>query len=390
MPARSHLPVRVVAPLLAGLLAMTACSGDDDVADAEDVSNEATTTTAGEDAEPGDGEGDGDAPVAEGYPPQPEGVPFPTDEWPEGDVIDAAGLEVLEAAAETAFTTGDDAGNGEVSSIVVVQGGEIVFEAYNPAFGPDDVFNSWSMAKTFTAALVGLTVEDGLLTIADDSLREEWPADDPRNAITIEDLLHMASGLEWTEGVGYTEFFAEPDAAAWYATRELVEEPGTRFNYSTPETAMLAREAADALGGCPEQEAFMQERLLDPIGITSEEFVRDGSGCWYGGLGMNMTTRDFARFGLLLLRGGLWDGEQLLPTDWVDAMREPSPALDAYGYQTWLVDGGEAFAARGFQGQTILVVPDDDVVIAVNNLDGTDCPLISAALDELGSDVAAC
>ena len=321
------LPLRVLAPLLAGLLALTACSGDDDVDDAEDVASDGPSTTVDEGGEPDDGS-EGDTAAAEGYPPQPDGVPFPTDEWPEGELPEGADVAALDAAAETAFSTGDDEGNGEVSSIVVVQGGEIVYEAYNPAFGPDNVFNSWSMAKTFTAALIGLTVEDGLLTVEDDTLREEWPADDPRSAITIEDMLHMASGLEWTEGAGYAEFFGAPDAAAWYATRELVEEPGTHFNYSTPETAMLAREAADALGGCPEQEAFMQERLLDPIGITTEVFIRDGSGCWFGGLGMNMVTRDFARFGLLLLRGGLWDGEQLLATDWIDDIREPSPAFD--------------------------------------------------------------
>ena len=384
MGSRSNLTLRVLAPLFAAALVASACSDDGggDVADADQVAADDGTTTVED--------GGDDELVAEGYPAQPEGVPFPTDEWPEADLPEGADVAAIDAAADETFAAGDDEGNGEVSSIVVVQGGEIVYENYNPAFDETTVFNSWSMAKTFTAALIGLTVEDGLLAVDDDNLREEWPADDPRSAITIEDMLHMASGLDWTEGAGYAELFAAPDAAAWYATRELINDPGTQFNYSTPETATLAREAADAIGGCPEQEAYLQERLLDPIGITTEEFVRDGSGCWYGGLGMNMATRDFARFGLLLLRGGLWDGEQLLATDWIDAMREPSPAFPGYGYQTWLVDEGRAFAARGFQGQTILVIPEDDVVIAINNLDGNDCPLITAALDQLGSDVTAC
>jgi CubicO group peptidase (beta-lactamase class C family) len=384
--------LRLGAPALACLLALTACSGAGD-SPGSDGAAAAAAGAADTTAPPTSATSSPDAAVAlspEGYPAQPDGVAFPTLEWEDGDLPPEADRAAIDGAAEAAFAGAGADGRG-VRSVVVVQGGRIVYEAYRGGFGPDSVFPSWSVAKTFTAALVGLVVTDGLIDVADDGLREEWPADDPRAAITIEELLRMTSGLAWAEGPdGYREFFAQPDAAAWFATRELAAEPGTRFNYATPETALLARETAEALGGCAEQEAYLEARLLGPIGITTQQMIRDASGCWFGGLGMNMVTRDFARFGLLLVRGGLWDGEQLLDPAWIDAMRVPSPAFDSYGYQTWLVDGGEAFAARGFEGQLILMVPDDDIVIAINNADGNDCPLVTTVLEELGSDLAAC
>lgn len=384
------VPIRLTSALVAFLLAVAACSGSSDEDAAADETDPAVSTTEPGGTEPGGDDPDAAAPVAEGYPAQPDGVPFPSDEWPEGELPEGADEAAIVAATEAAFSGGDDAGEGEVSSIVVVQGGEIVYEAYNPAFDADHVFDSWSVAKTFTAAFAGLVVDDGLLAVDDAALRPEWPEGDPRAEITLEDLLQMASGLAWIEGAQYGEFFDSTDASAYMASRDLVAEPGTQFNYATPGTALLARIAADEVGGCEDAEAYFQERMLDPIGITSELFLRDNAGCWFGGLGLNMTTRDFARFGLLLVRGGVWEGEQLLSTEWVDAMREPSPASEAYGYQTWLIDGGEAFAARGLGGQTILVVPDDDIVIAVNNRSADSCGLVGTVLDELGSDLDAC
>src|SRR5690606_19225881 len=118
---------------------------------------------------------------------------------PEGE-LPADAVARLDELADAAFEVAGEDAIGEVSSIVVIHGGELVYERYNPAFDADTVHPSWSMAKTFTAAMVGLAVEDGLLSVDDDHLREEWAEDDPRSAITIEDLLHMASGLEWTEG----------------------------------------------------------------------------------------------------------------------------------------------------------------------------------------------
>jgi CubicO group peptidase (beta-lactamase class C family) len=163
-----------------------------------------------------------------------------------------------------------------------------------------------------------------------------------------------------------------PDAAHFVAEQPLEAEPGTLFDYSTGTTALLVGLAADELGGCDQADAYLQERLLDPIGITTEELMRDGRGCWLGGLGANMTTRDFARFGLLYLRGGSWDGQQVLSTDWIDQTRQPAATQPGYGLQWWLGEDGTSFSAEGLFGQRIIVVPGDDLVIAMNTTQGGD------------------
>lgn len=311
----------------------------------------------------------------DGYPDQPDGVPYPTADWPLGELPEGVDRAAVDAAVDTAF--GADDAEGRVQSVVIVLGGEIVYERSHPLDGPDDVYSSFSVAKSFTSALIGLLVADGRLVLDDPAPVPEWQGgDDPRAAITLRQLLQMSSGLEWTEEYGpgsvAAAMFQADDAAALVAAQPLESEPGTTYEYSTGTTALLAGIAADQLGGCAEQVDYLNERLLDPIGITTERLDTDGNGCWFGGFGANMTTRDFARFGLLFLRGGSWEGEQILPTSWVDESRVPAATNPTYGLQWWLADDGTSFSAEGLFGQRIVVVPDQDLVIATNSTGGGD------------------
>jgi Beta-lactamase len=140
--------------------------------------------------------------------------------------------------------------------------------------------------------------------------------------------------------------------------------------------------AADALGGCPQELDYLHERLLDPLGITTDDLLLDPGGCWYGGRGADMTTRDFARFGLLFLRGGRWEDEQILPASWVDESRAPAATNPGYGLQWWLdADNNEWFRAAGLFGQFVVVEPDLDLVIAANTTAGGDpAPMIDTVL----------
>ncbi len=138
-------------------------------------------------------------------------------------------------------------------------------------------------------------------------------------------------------------------------------------------------------GSVDDFDDYVDERLLDPLGITSIDFLTDRSGHWYGGLGADMTTRDFARFGLLYLNDGIWDGERVLPEGWVDYSHEPSPTNPSYGAQWWMFRDG-AFEARGLFGQIVLVSQDHDLVIAINTTQGGDADtLVSAAYEALSS-----
>ncbi len=313
--------------------------------------------------------------AAPGYPDQPPGVPFPTAEWPVGELPAGVNRDAIDAAVDRAFGAPD--AEARVRSIVVVSGGQIVYERYHPLDGPDMIYDSFSVAKSFTSALIGMLVTDGQLALDENPPQPEWQAPgDPRQAITLRQLLEMSSGLQWTEEYGAgslaAQMFTSDDAAALMAAQPLESPPGSTFEYSTGTTVLLAGIAADALGGCAAATDYLTTRLLQPIGITTAQLVSDGGGCWFGGFGANMTTRDFARFGLLYLRGGEWDGRQIVPTAWVDESRVPAATEPGYGLQWWLRADGLVFSAEGLFGQRIVVVPGSDLVIATNSTNGGD------------------
>ncbi len=383
MPARGghRLPSPSLKRALALLLALgpigAACSDDSDETTAQPAtiaSTAAPTTTPAA------------AGTHDGYPDQPEAVPFPDTSWPTGDLPATVDRAAIDAAVDVAFGPRDDP--KPVRSIVVAQGGRIVYERYHPLDGPDTVFDSYSVAKSFTSALIGLLVSDGRLALDEPAPVPEWQdPTDPRHAITVRDLLQMSSGLQWDED-GESDIlgmFESPDAASYVASKPLESPPGTRWEYSTGTTVLLVGIAAAELGGCEATTEYLNERLLDPIGIATDQLSNDAAGCWVGGFGADMTATDFARFGLLYLRGGEWDGEQILPTSWIDESRFPAATKPTYGLQWWLEPDRGLFRARGVFGQEIVVVPDRDLVIVTNSYAGGDpFTLIDAVLAQFG------
>lgn len=307
------------------------------------------------------------------YPAQPDGVPWPTETWPVGEPA-GADEAALRAAIDTAFQPLE--GSGGIEAIVAVQGGRLVVDEYND-WDPNAPHVSWSMAKSITQAMIGLLVADGRLDVFAPAPVPEWAdPSDPRHAITIDTLLHMRSCLEWQEEYAgqsdvITLLFGEgkADRGAYAANRPLVCEPGSTFSYSTGTSMILSRIIADHVGYGEQGVAWAQETLFDPLGITSVTHDLDDSGVMSGGSNINMTAEDFARFGLLYLRGGEWDGTQLLPTAWVDYARLPHPDTPDYGAHWWVTGTADGhpgmFQASGFGGQSITIVPDLDLVVVV-------------------------
>jgi CubicO group peptidase (beta-lactamase class C family) len=318
------------------------------------------------------------------YPSQPAGVVWPTSEWPIADPPAGIDTGLVDVVADAAFGAPDAA--ARLRSILVVHGGAIVYERYHPLDGPDTVFESYSVAKSVTAALTGMLVDDGVLDPDAPAPVPEWQgAGDARAAITLDDLLRMSSGLEWRES------FA-PDDVVWQMlqaehaadvpiAQPLVHEPGTIWNYSTGTSAIIADVLADALGGPDALDRFIHERLMAPLGIRSTEIGTDGTGTYYGGLGFDSTARDFARFGLLHLRGGLWDGRRLLSEPWIDRVRLPSDSNERYGAHWWLLGPDDTFSAQGLFGQQIVVdVAHDLVVVATATAGGDSRTVVSEVL----------
>jgi len=314
-------------------------------------------------------------------PAQPGGVPWPTRAWPLGDLPAHANAGRVRAALDHAFAAPAPAELGETHAVLIVQGGRLVAERYAPPFGPEATCPSWSMAKSVTQALVGLAVADGRLDIAAPADVPEWRAPgDRRGAITLDHLLRMSSGVAFVEDYAPDRpsdviemLFGEGrgDVAAFAASFPLAHPPGAVFAYSSGTTNIVCRCLARALGASGGAfEAFMRERLFAPLGMTSAAPRFDGAGTFIGSSFCFATPRDFARFGLLYLRGGVWEGRPLLPPAWIDYARtptfqQPGGEIDgAYGAHWWLdLAGPGSFSANGYDGQYIVLCPRRDLIV---------------------------
>ncbi len=313
-------------------------------------------------------------------PPQPEGVNWPAADWPEAPLEPDVDVARLDALLDAGF-----AGSGpapETRAVLLVHRGAVVAERYAPGFGPDRKFLSQSVAKTVLGALVGVAVGEGKLKLDDPAPVAAWrDPGDPRHAITVRQLLQMTDGLDFNEDYfnpitsdALPMLFGDRrhDMAAFAASRPLAAAPGTRFVYSSAATNLLSGILRDAEGGTRESYlAFMRRALFEPIGMRSAEPEFDASGTFVASSWLHATARDWARFGLLLLRGGVWDGRQVLPVGWVDVMRTPQDN-GTYGAMVWVntkhpkrlpTFPADSFVASGHRGQAVAMVPSKDLVV---------------------------
>jgi len=266
---------------------------------------------------------------------------------------------------------------GETWSLVLVRGGQVHRQASDEAHGPEQTLRSWSVAKSVLHAAVGLLVHDGRLTLDEPVAAPEWSEHDPRSAITVEHALRMSTGLSWSEGylVGSTSSdvqamlfgHGKADMGAYAAHQPLAHEPGSTFEYSSGTTNVLSRRVAEAVGGGEAgYRRYLAERLFEPLGMRTALPRFDAAGTWIASSYVFATATDLARFGLLYLRDGTWDGARLLPEGWVDHARTVTPASGAerHGAHWWVHDDPYGtFAAQGHRTQRILVVPALDVVL---------------------------
>ncbi|MAN74927.1 MAG: serine hydrolase [Henriciella sp.] len=323
-------------------------------------------------------------------PTQPEGLAWPTESWPEGELPEET-RDDLQLLIQEAMNRDQGQEMGKTRAIVIIHEGRLVFEAYAENFGPDTKQVSWSMAKSITSALAGRAVMLGLIEDIDTPMPSPFAADDPRSEITWRQWLTMTDGLDYLE-IGSTGLMDNDVVQMMYGPGrfdvaqhivdefELAHDPGAVWNYSTAGFHLIAR-ALQEVTGAEDEAGFartMDEMLFEPIGMEAvPEF--DAAGTFLGGSLVWASARDFAKFGYLYLRGGVWQGERLLPEGWVDfSRRDPaSTKANVYGAGWWLgadpdpVPEGQAattppfdaFSAQGHEGQTIWVVPSKDLVI---------------------------
>lgn len=265
----------------------------------------------------------------------------------------------------------------DILSIVVVQNGAIAGEYYKEGYHEKSLFPMHSCTKSVTSALIGIALEEGLIESVDTLIADFFPqiaGEKNREDITIRHLLEQTSGIEWPEwGNGAAKWFSFVTSANWVdhvLSKPMAAKPGAVFNYSTGNThllsAILDQVSGDAL-------AFAESRLFAPLDIENYELNSDPQGIIDGGSGLSMATRDAAKFGQLYLHGGKWEGRQLVPAAWAEESTKPHSAgynrYGQYGYQWFIKKFGEydAYYAVGHGGQYIIVVPELELVTAINS-----------------------
>jgi len=344
---------------------------------------------------------------------QPEGVPWPTDQWPLGELPIALDRASFDRLVEELFEPrGNRGGLRDTRALLIVQGGRLVFERYAEGFGPESRFQSWSMAKSITNAFAGVLVRQGRLDIGERADVPEWSrSDDPRREITLTHMLQMRSGLDNGDGFGQGEvlyayisrlIFGEGAAApADYATRvPLIEPVGTHWAYSTGTSILIASLCGRVVGGgTVGTRDFLREEIFLPIGMASAQPEFAASGEFIGGAFVHARARDWARFGYLYLRDGIWNGRRILPEGWVDFSRTPNPAENngMHGAHFWvnsppteeqwqLLPGApeSAFAAEGAYFQMVAIVPTLDLVaVRLGETHATPFPEVKATFGAL-------
>ena len=256
---------------------------------------------------------------------------FPGEEWARTDPasagFDPAALDGLAAEAEAAGS----------NCLLVTRHGEVVAEWYwngTDAGSSQEVF---STTKSVASALVGVAQEDGALEVTDPASEyiPEWQGT-PSEGVTVENLLSNDSGREWDPGVDYGQLPGSPDRSALAVGLGQDGPPGTIWAYNNAAIQALEPVLREATG--EDVAAYAEERLFGPIGMADSELTQDTAGHAATFFGMKSTCEDLARFGYLYLNGGTWDGEQVVPADWVEAsVGAPSQELNAaYGYLWWL------------------------------------------------------
>ncbi len=318
---------------------------------------------------------------------RPSGDPMPLPRWPDAPAI----------AYRWGFsskTLDDFMADTKTTGLMVIKDGRVVAERYQYGRQPDMRFRSFSMAKTFTAMLVGIAHGKGLIRSLDDKAADYWPEIAPSayGQTTIRNLLRMSSGVPFRELYTWT-----PDDDIWLWGRvlflpenrmrpeKIVEylntktsreaEQGARFKYATIETEILGRVLSRAAGMSISQ--MTQDWLWQPMGAEAEaRWLLAGADQGEGtGGSFNATLRDYGRFGVLLANDGLRGAVQVIPRDYLldatDAARQPpafrprsaTPGM-GYGYQTWIAPFKErTFALQGIHGQHIMVQPKSGIVM---------------------------
>ena len=302
-------------------------------------------------------------------------LPFPYgDKEPKDTVFSNIDYDKLNAAVENAF---DKKGkkNKRTRSVIVIYKDKIIAEKYADGLNKNSKILGWSMTKSLTATYFGILQKQGKINIMKPAPVAEWQNDE-RKKITINDLLHMNSGLEWEEDYGKISdvtkmLFQAEDMTKSQINKPFVGKPNNTWNYSSGTTNLLSGILRQQFKIHQEYLDFWYSTLVDKIRMHSMIVETDMAGNFVGSSYGWATTRDWAKFGLLYLHKGNWNGEQIFDESWAKYVSTPTNGSNGkYGAHFWLNANSDFpdvprdfYRCSGYQGQMVAIFPSQDLVI---------------------------
>lgn len=305
-------------------------------------------------------------------------APFPFgNEVPIDTVLEEVNYNSLDNALTWAFS---DPEVRRTRTVLILYKNLLIGERYAEGFDRNTPVLGWSMTKSILATLYGIAVYQQRVDLNDPTGWKEWQEDD-RRQITYNDLLRMQSGLEWDEDyTGISDvtrmLFMEDDMGMVQAHKEAKAVPGDIWNYSSGTSNLLSRMLRERFDTYEDYLNFPYKELIDRIGMHSMLIETDMSGYFVGSSYGWGSTGDWAKFGLLYLNHGIWQGEQIFAPDWVDYVSTPTENSDgAYGAHFWLNANNkypdaptDLYMARGYQGQYVFIIPSKELVVVRTGL----------------------
>ncbi|MGP8122945.1 MAG: serine hydrolase domain-containing protein [Xanthobacteraceae bacterium] len=296
----------------------------------------------------------------------------------------------LRLALDRAFAEPDAPPLHHTKAVVVVKNGHVVAERYAPGYGVDTPILGWSATKSVVNALIGILVRQGKLKVDQPAPVAPWQdPDDPRHAITVDQLLRHTSGLAMGSSLNASlksvldpvnrMKYVERDMAGYAQGTTLETAPGTAWNYHDGNYLILSRIIRDAAGGhAADVLRLARQELFDPLGMRNVTLEFDATGTPEGGSQMLAPARDWARFGMLYLDDGVIAGKRVLPQGWVGYSAAPTTdAWVGYGAGFWTNLGDsygagvrtglgmprDALIAKGSFGKWVIIIPSERLVI---------------------------
>ena len=278
--------------------------------------------------------------------------------------------EKLDSAVSSIFEN-----SHQTRAVLVLYKNQLIAERYAKGFTKESRILGWSMTKSILSTVFGIMQYQGKLSVQDRAPILEWENDD-RKKITLHNLLQMNSGLAWDENYEKISdvtkmLFLEDDMTKMQQKQQLVDSPNFSWNYSSGTSNLLSGILRQKIGNQQEYLDYWYRELIDKIGMNSMIIETDVKGHYVASSYAWATPRDWAKFGLLYLHKGNWNGTQIFSPEWIDYVTQPTPTSNnSYGAHFWLNAGNKMkdvpsnmFYADGYQGQRVYILPDQEMVI---------------------------